>query len=123
MAERSTLRIPIIPRLFKDELAALGISIRSFDNPESNNYIGVTSKTIHRGIRNGWLSRKTVEALSDIMDVERFVIDVPYDDIELLQKENIQLKLQIDRLTTENDFLKDRLKWLNNSVNDICEQL
>lgn len=123
MARTPDLHITIIPSLFRDELDSLGISIASFDDPESLNYIGICSRTIRRGIVNGYFSRNTIEALSDIMDVDRFVIDMDYKQIEDLEKErykllseNARLKKENDKLHAENHELKKTLKFIQKVI-------
>ena len=123
MGNTPSLHIQIIPMLFKDHLDDLGISIRSLGDPKSENYIGVSSRTIQRGLKDGYFTRKTIEALADIMDTDHFVIEVDYDDLEILTKENAELKREIDKLKIENDYLKDRLIFLKSTIQDALKSL
>ena len=117
------LHIKIIPFLFKDELACRGISIRSLGNPDSPNYVGVTARTIHRGLRDGYFTRKTVEALSDIIEVDSFVIDFDYDDYEKLLAENTKLKKEKENLLLEKYNLQRKLDMFAEELSILCEDL
>lgn len=117
------LHIKIIPFLFKDELACRGISIRSLGNPHSPNYIGITSRTIHRGLQDGYFTRRTIEALSDIMEVDSFVVDFDYGDYEKLLLENTKLKKQNSDLLIKQYYLEQRLQLFKQKIATIHEDL
>lgn len=115
MTNKSIAHITIDPIAFKQELKNQGISVRSLGNPKSPNYIGLTSRTIQRGLKDGRFSVRTINALSKIINVDNFVIDVHYD-IDLLIRENAELKLEVDALKSQNDFLKYQLNSLNTYI-------
>ena len=118
MANKSITHVTIDPTMFKQELKSQGISIRSLGNPKSPNYIGLTDKTIQRGLKDGRFSVRTIDALSKIINIDNFVINVHYD-IDLLVQENAKLKLENDALRSQNDFLKDQLNSLNTYISSI----
>ena len=115
------LHVKIIPFIFKDELACRGISIRSLENPESPNYIGVSSRTIHRGLKDGYFTRKTIEALSDIIETDNFIVDFDYEDIEQLTQKNDKLIKEVEKLKNENKLLKSRLLHLQATVQSVLK--
>lgn len=117
------LHIKIIPFLFKDELACRGISICSLGDPESPNYIGITVRTIHRGLRDGYFTRRTIEALSNIMDVDSFVIDYDYDDYKKLVEENAILKKKNKDLLTKQCYLEQKLHLFEQRIAIIYDDL
>lgn len=93
------IQYPINPERFKEALADRGISIRSLGNPNSIFFIGLSDKTIFRGLKNGWFSKKTLEKLSDILDVEDFLIEPDYEtELEILRKENEELRELLSKI-------------------------
>lgn len=84
-----------------------GKSIRSLGDKTSENYIGVSDKTIFRALKTGTISVKTIIKLSDIIDPDDYVCD-GYFDVLL---ENEQLKVRVDRL-------ERRLKKLEEAFNN-----
>ena len=93
------IHYPINSEWFKEALDDRGISIRSLGNPDSIFFIGVSDKTIFRGLKNGWFSKKTLDKLSDILDVEDFVVEPDYEtEIEILKQENEKLRAIIFKI-------------------------
>ena len=87
------IHYPINSERFREALADRGISIRSLGNPDSIFSIGVSDKTIFRGLKNGWFSEKTLDKLSDILDVDDFLVKPDYEtEIEILKQENEKLR-------------------------------
>ena len=80
---------------FRRELASRGISIRSLGNPDSPNYIGISDKTIMRGIRDEQMSTKTLTALSSVVDISHFVVEEPSEELIRLREENAKLRQQM----------------------------
>lgn len=97
----------IAPALLIDELDSRGISIRSLGRKDSPNYIGISDKTIFRGIKNQKLSVKTLDALSNIVNVDYFTLD---DEIDILKEEIKQLKLENKRLKNKIARMKKSIK-------------
>jgi hypothetical protein len=96
----------IIPELFREELTDCGLSIRSLGNPRSKKYIGISDKTISRGLKNGWFTLETLRKLSEVMDVEYFAIEP-------------DIREAMTRLEKENDLLKKALS----DISKILQQL
>ncbi len=93
------IQYPINPEWFKEALADREISIRSLGNPDSIYFIGLSDKTIFRGVKNGWFSKKTLDKLSDILDIEDFLIEPDYEtELEILRNENEKLKSIISKI-------------------------
>ena len=68
-------RVYIKADVFRDALELNDISIRDLGNPDSTNYVGVSEKTIRRGIKNGWYSKNTMRHLSKVINMNRFVTE------------------------------------------------
>jgi len=93
------IHYPINPEWFKEALDDRGISIRSLGNPDSIFFIGLSDKTIFRGLKNGWFSEKTLNKLSDILDIEDFLVKPDYEtELEILRQENKELRTIISKI-------------------------
>lgn len=94
-----SIHYPINPKLFKEALHDRGISIRSLGNPDSIFFIGVSDKTIFRGLKNGWFSKETLNKLSNILDIGDFLVKPNYEtELEILRKENEELRAIISKI-------------------------
>lgn len=109
---RKIMHIEIVPELFKSELIRQGIDIQRLCNSSSPDYIGVSRRTIQRGLKNGRFSEQTICALSNIMVVDNFIIKPEYDEIDLLIQENSYLKQKIKLLKNEINYLQNKLNNL-----------
>lgn len=108
MIKKTEIRYNIDVYLFKYELESRGITIESLNDSYSPNYIGVSPTTIHRGLKNGWFTRRTIDKLSEIVDTDMFVIETDYDKIEQLENENQQLNRTVQHIRNLLDELKYR---------------
>ncbi len=85
--------------LLRQELNSRGISVRSLGNPNSDNYIGLSAKTIERGLKYEQMSEKTLDALSEIIDIDYILMDETYEEeAKRLRKENADLKKKLNKI-------------------------
>lgn len=85
--------------LLRQELNSRGISVRSLGNPNSDNYIGLSAKTIERGLKYEQMSEKTLDALSKIIDIDYILMDETYEEeAKRLRKENADLKKKLNKI-------------------------
>lgn len=97
MGKVDSIHYPIDPFLFRMELEANCISIRSLGDKNSPNYIGLSDKTIFRALKNKWVTKETLDKLSEIVEVDFFVMDMNLEDqIKSLQKENAELRKALE---------------------------
>jgi len=66
-------RIYIDSHKLREALEFNNISILSLGNKDSANYIGVSERTIRRGLKAGYFSPRTMLKLSRFIDMNRFV--------------------------------------------------
>ena len=101
MSHGSEIHYKIDTDLFRQVLKENKISMRSMENPNSPNYIGVCAKTIQRCLVNGYCTKRTLNKLSKIVDVKLFIINDIENDIEnyieVLQLENEKLRNALDQ--------------------------
>jgi len=123
MANKPIAHITFDQTMFRQELKSKGISIQSLGNPESPNYIGLHERTIRKGLKDGWFSIRTLNALSKIVDVNIFVTDVNYSHsvTDCLAQENAKLILENDTLRFQNDFLKNRLNSISEYISSTLD--
>ena len=120
MANKPIAHIAFDQTKFRQELKSKGINIRSLGNPESPNYIGLHQRTIRKGLKDGWFSVRTLNALSKIIDIDTFVIDTDYQSsTDNLVQENAKLKLENDSLRFQNEFLKNQLRAIRTHISSI----
>ena len=97
MGKVDSIHYPIDPFLFRMELEANCISIRSLGDKNSPNYIGLSDKTIFRALKQKWVTKETLDKLSEIVEVDNFIMDMNWEDeIRLLQKENAELRKALE---------------------------
>lgn len=93
------LKRRIIKYLFMLEIQTRGISIRQLGNKNSEYYCGVCAKTIQRGLAEGYMSERTLDKLSDIIDVNVFIVDEDLkEEVERLREENKKLRKIINKI-------------------------
>lgn len=109
---------------FRNEIKSKKISIRELGRPNSPYYIGITEKTIRVALKNKRCSITTAMAMSNIVDLDRLIIDstnVPirtYFDhllhtVALLSKENGELR---ERLSIAEQAYSELQKETKNGI-------
>ena len=91
---------------FKNLLKSQNLSARKLGTIGSENYIGWSSKTINRAVKNGYMSEGLYNALMDQVDISVIVLyKLTDDDYEIFSRiRNLEIKL--DKLETRVDILE-----------------